>query len=129
MPSSLDRFLKHSTGISRKGALGRVFGVSRESWRLTDDPKAVQPDTEAIASGRTASEAADLARQLAAGYPRRGFHKPSGSWWAADDIHFHRFVVHAGRRRPSLALLLVSGAAGLAAFTLLGRRRRPPAGP
>lgn len=125
MPKSLNRFLRHSTGLSKKASLGRVFNVTRETWRLTDDPSAVAPQTELLVTRRSASDAADLARDAAEAYSRHGFHKPSGAWWAADDERFHRFVVHAGRRGGTTVLLLVSGLAGLAALTLARRRSHP----
>jgi hypothetical protein len=130
MPNPHDRFLRHSAGISKTAALGRVFNVSRETWRLTDDPKAVRPRTEVLVTRRTASDAADIAREAAEAYSRHGFHKPSGSWWAAEEALFHRFVVRAGRPGATTALVLVSGLAGLAglaAVALARRRRTPPA--
>ena len=119
MPNKTDRFLRQKTALSGKVALGRVFGVTRETWRLSDDPQVVPPQTETLSSRRTASDAADLARSAAAAHVQHGFHKPSGSWWGADDAQFHRFVIHAGRRHRTGALLLVSGFAGLAAVALL----------
>jgi hypothetical protein len=89
MPNPLHRFLRHSTGILEKGALGRIFNVTRETWRLDDDPKAVRPRREFLETRRTASDAADIAREAAVAYSRHGFHKPSGSWWAADEALFH----------------------------------------
>lgn len=124
MAHAFDRYLRHSTGISQKASLGRVFGVTRETWRLTDDPRKVAPASEVIVSRRTAADAADLARDAAAAFFRHGFHKPSGSWWAADDERFHRFVIHPGERRTKAALLVVTGLAGLVAVSLV-RRRRP----
>lgn len=125
MPNSLNRFLRHSAGISKKGALGRVFDVTRETWRLTDDPKAVRPQTEILVTRRTASDAADVARGAAEAFRRHGFHKPSGSWWAADEALFHRFVVRAGRQGATAALVLASGLAGLVVVALVRRRSTP----
>jgi hypothetical protein len=124
MSSSLHRFRRRPETIPRKATLGRVFNVTRETWKLADDPRGAQPWTELLVTGRTASEAADMAREAAKLYARHGFHKPSGSWWAADEAQFHRFVVHAGRRRATTALVLMSGLVGLAAVTLVQRRRR-----
>ena len=122
-PKSLNRFLRHRSGLSKTASLGRVFNVTRETWRLTDDPNAVAPQTELLVSRRSASDAADLAREAAETYRRHGFHKPSGAWWGADDDCFHRFMVHAGRQDATAALVLVSGLAGLAALALVRRRR------
>jgi len=125
MPQFADRFLHHRTQLSRKASLGRVFNVTRESWRLDDDPSVTPPRAELMVSDHTASEAADLARELAEAYSRHGFHKPSSSWWGADATHFHRFVVHAGpRRRNAATVVMVSGLLGIA--TLLVTRRRGP---
>jgi hypothetical protein len=128
MPKPVDRFLRRRTGISRKGAaLGRVFNVTRETWSLTDDPRATPPATELLVGRRTASDAADLARAAAKAFPRNGFHKPSGAWWGTDEALFHRFVVHSGRRKAAGAVLLWSGLAGLLALGLLSRRPRADA--
>jgi hypothetical protein len=125
MPRNPDRFLKHRSSIPRRGAaLGRVFSVTRETWRLSDDPQAVRPQTELVASRRTASDSADIARQAAEAFPRHGFHKPSASWWGADDEHFNRFVVHGGVRHATTALVVGAGLAGLAAVALFNRSRR-----
>ena len=124
MPKSVDRFLRRRTGISRKAAaLGRVFDVTRETWRLTDDPQIEPPTTDLLVSRRSASDAADLARAAAGALPRHGFHKPSGAWWGADDMLFHRFVVHAGPRKSGGAILVLSSLAGLIALGLLNQRR------
>jgi hypothetical protein len=122
MPNSHDRFLRHRTPISRSSSLGRVFNVTRETWELTADPRLVRPQTQLVVSGRTASDAADIAREAAEAFARHGFHKPSGSWWGASESAFHRFVVHAGRRGSTAALVLISGVAGLAAVVFTRRR-------
>ena len=125
MPKSVDRFLRHRTGVSRKGpALGRTFNVTRETWSLTDDPQVAPPVTELAVSRRTASDAADLARGAAEAFPRHGFHKPSGAWWGADEARFHRFVVHSVRQKTAAAVLLLSGLAGLLALGLARNRAR-----
>ena len=120
-----DHFLKHRSRLSRHAALGRVFNVTRESWRHDDDPKATRPQTVLLLSGLAASEAADLARARAEALPHHGFDKPSGSWWGADGEQFHRFVVHPGRRRShTVAVVAGSGlVAGLFAVALWGRHR------
>lgn len=123
MPHTPDRFLRHRTRLTRRAALGRVFNVTRETWRLTDDPSSVRPASERVVSGRTASEAADLAREMASAFARRGFHKPSSSWWGADETWFHRFVVHPGRRGREGALILGSALLGMVAVVVAGRRR------
>lgn len=128
MPRRFDSFLTQTTVISRKAALGRVVNVTRETWRLADDPQAVPPIAETLATGHTASEAADLARSAAMDLPRHGFHKPSGAWWGADETRFHRFVVHAGRRRSGAGVVVASGLLGLALAVFLrgrARHRRP----
>ncbi|HEX7885874.1 MAG TPA: hypothetical protein VF474_07845 [Phenylobacterium sp.] len=129
MPRRFDSFLTQTTVISRTAPLGRVVNVTQETWRLADDPQTVAPHAETLATGHTASEAADLARSAAMALPRHGFHKPSGAWWGADDTRFHRFVVHAGRRRRAAGVVVASGLVGLALAALLSRRRarrRPP---
>ena len=132
MATSLDRFLGPKAAIVPTQSLGRIFNVTRETWRLTDDPKTQAPDRELFVADRTASEAADLARDAAEQFARHGFHKPSGAWWAADGEYFHRFVVHTGRRdRPASLALTVLAIGGVAALGLvgLGLRRRKPGEP
>ena len=79
--------------------------------------------TETLASGRSAAEAADLAREIAAAYASHGFHKPSAAWWATEGGQFHRFVVAADRRRAAVPLLLGLGAAALAVAALRAATR------
>ena len=112
MRSPFDRFLRHSTVISKTGGLGRDFGVTRETWALSDDPAVKKPRREALATHRTASDAADLARNAAKANATHGFHQPSGAWWAADDRSFHRFVVHPDRHYGR-TVLIASGLLGL----------------
>ena len=107
--------------------MGRVFGVTRETWRLSDDPQKVAPQTEPVASRRSAADAADIAREAAAAFARHGFHKPSASWWAADETLFHRFVVHGGPRHGKTALIVGAGLAGIVAAVLVSRGRRAKA--
>ena len=126
MANPFDRFLRHSTVISRQGALGRDFAVTQETWALTDDPQVTKPKRVTLATRRTAADAADLAREEAKAYPKSGFHKPSRSWWGADDTLFHRFVVH-GERRYGAALLVASGLAGVA-IGVLSRQAKRKAG-
>ena len=124
MPGPLDRFLGHHTGISRRAALGRAFDVTCETWPLTADPRKVPPSAETLVTRKTASEAADFAREAAEALPWHGFHKPSGAWWGADETTFHRFVVHPRRRRRTAApILIASGLAGLLAVALVRRGR------
>ena len=124
MSSGPERFLPARTRLSQKAALGRVFNVTRETWRLSDDPQVTAPAAELIVSRHTASEAADLARAAAKSFPRNGYHKPSANWWGADDVHFHRFVVHAGRRRQAVSVAVASGLLGLAGLALWRRSVR-----
>lgn len=127
MPNPLNHFLRHGTGLSERASLGRTFDVTRESWRLSDDPNVVCPDTELLTSRQPASDAAELARKAAKSYPRHGFHKASGAWWGADDKGFHRFFMHAARPGASAAVFLMSGLAGtmaLAVASYRGRGRR-----
>ena len=128
MSASFDRFLNARHRQSRKTSLGRAFTVTRQSWRLTDDPRETEPEVEVMATRRTASEAADLAREAAWGFKRYGFHKPSGAWWGADGEMFHRFMVGPNARATAGALLAVA-LAGVAAVAISqrkagGRRRR-----
>ena len=120
MAESVDRFLRHRPRISTHAPLGRVFSVTQQSWALTDDPKKTPPTIEVLATGRSAAEAADVARASAATFNRHGFHKPSGAWWASEGGRFHRFVI-GNRGRASATLVagiglagVVAGAAGLA---------------
>lgn len=126
MPRDLARFLSHRPDPSKRPSLGRVFNVVCETWRLKDDPKATPPEVTIVATRRSAADAADIAREAAAGYRRRGFHKPSRAWWGADETLFHRYVVHGPKARPGLALLLLSGVAAAGALALANRRRAPP---
>lgn len=116
----------HGADASRRPALGRVFIVRRESWRLKDDPQAVKPEVEIVASRRTASDAADIARDAAFAFRRHGFDKATRAWWGADRTSFHRFRVEGPRPRPGLAIAVVSAVAGLAVLTVLGARRKSP---
>lgn len=129
MRNGPEHFLKHRSRLSRHADLGRVFNVTRESWRLRDDPKVTPAKVLALASGRSASEAADLARARAEALPQHGYDKPSGSWWGADDESFHRFVVHPGRRRGQAAAVLagsglVAGLVAVALWRRQGAKRR-----
>jgi len=119
-----DRFLRSQPHLHDGAALGRVFSVVQETWRLTDDPKKVKPEQAKLASRRTASDAADLAREAALAYDQHGFHKPSGAWWAADGELFHRFVVAAGRKKNAPGILVGVGLFALAAAAI-GTVMRP----
>lgn len=122
MPARADRFLGRRPVAPGRLALGRVFRVVQESWPLSADPKATPPVRAVVASDRSASDAADLARAAAEAFPRHGFHKPSRSWWGSDGEQFHRFAVRArGSRFSAVALGL--GAAGVTLLTLLRRRK------
>jgi hypothetical protein len=117
MSASFDRFLNARHRPSRKASLGRAFSVVRQSWRLTDDPQTVPPEVEVLATRRTASEAADLAREAAWSFKRYGFHKPSGAWWGADAENFHRFVIRVGAgakvRAGAVAAVTLAGVAAI----------------
>ena len=128
MTKSLDRFLGPKATVTTTRPLGRIFNVTRETWLLTDDPQQKPPRMELIIADHTASEAADLARDAAVEYPRHGFHKPSGAWWAADDEQFHRFMIHTGRRTapPSWPLVLALGGVAAIGMVGLGLRRKKP---
>ena len=126
MSRGLHRFLRHKTRSARRASLGRVYGVTQESWALSDDPRKTPPRAAPLATRRTAADAADIARERAVAFRRHGFHKPSRAWWGADETHFHRFLVHAPKGRPALALLAVSGLAAVAAIALMSKR--PPRG-
>jgi len=121
MSVSFDRFLNTRHRFSRKASLGRAFSVVRQSWLLTDDPRTIPPEVEVLATRRSASEAADLAREAAWTYKRYGFHKPSGAWWAADGEMFHRFMVGPNARATGGAILAVA-LAGLAAVAISQRK-------
>jgi len=121
MSASFDRFLNARHRQSRKTSLGRAFTVTRQSWRLSDDPRETPPDVEVMATKRSASEAADLARQAAWGFKRYGFHKPSGAWWGADAESFHRFLIRSDSAAAAGALAALT-LAGVAAFALSRRR-------
>ncbi|MBS0331615.1 MAG: hypothetical protein JSS35_02500 [Proteobacteria bacterium] len=109
-----DRFLARAPILEEGPSLGRVFAVVRESWLLSEDPRAVAPRSELLASRRTALEAADLARDAAEAFDRHGFHKPSGAWWAAEGERFHRFAVRP-QRPANPSLILGSGLVALGA--------------
>ncbi len=129
MTALLDRFLGSNATVATTRPLGRIFNVTRETWLLIEDPQKKPPRMELIIAARTASEAADLAREVAAEFPRHGFHKPSGAWWGADEERFHRFVVHTGRRTNAqswpLAVLALGGVAALGLVGLGLRRKKP----
>lgn len=119
-----DRFLSSRSRTGSGAPLGRVFSVVRQTWAISDDPKKIKPKDLALATRRTASDAADLARDAAAAFRSHGFHKPSGAWWASDGKQFHRFVVAADRRSRSVAVMLGLGLAALG-LTALGAVLRP----
>jgi hypothetical protein len=120
-----DRFLSSRSRTRPGAALGRVFSVVMQTWALSDDPKKTKPADVALSTGRTASDAADLARDAAGAFRSYGFHKPSGAWWGSDGKEFHRFVVTADRRRLGVPLVLGLGLAalGLTALRALLRPR------
>lgn len=119
-----DRFLSSRTRTRAGAPLGRVFSVVRQTWRITDDPRKTKPEELALATNRTAADAADLARDAAAAYATYGFHKSSGAWWAADDGLFHRFQVAPDRRGRPILIGLGITALGLAAIGAVLRSRQ-----
>ena len=123
MRDPLDRFLSHRRMPPSQSPLGRVYGVTRQSWPLDADPKRDPPERLVLASGRSAAEAADIARAEATALPRHGFHKPSGAWWAVEDGRFHRYVVAARPGRKTL-IALGAGMVGLGLFALSRTKRR-----
>lgn len=118
MTTDVDRFLVRAPILEEGPSLGRVFAVVRESWLLSEDPQAIAPRTELLASRRTALEAADLAHEAAEAFDRHGFHKPSGAWWASDGVRFHRFVVRA-QRPTTQGMIVGSGLAALGAVAVV----------
>jgi hypothetical protein len=88
------RFLRHRPSIPHSAPLGRVHGVVRQSWNLAADPARTAPEHRVIASRRSASDAADIARAQALALPQSGYPKPSRAWWGVEGDRFHRFVVH-----------------------------------
>jgi hypothetical protein len=101
--------------------LGRNRQVIRQTWRLDEDPATARPIEAILASGWTAADAADLAREVAEFFAEHGYDKSGGCWWARDDQQYHRFMVRARKpsRLPTIALTLGISAA----FALLATRR------
>ena len=125
-----DRFLSSRTRTRSGAPLGRIFSVVRQTWRTADDPKRTKPKEAALATHRTASDAADLARDAATAFRTHGFHKPSGAWWASEGEHVHRFLVAPDRPGRAGPVLVGVGVAALA-LTALGaalRSRRTDGG-
>ena len=108
------RFLSSRTRTRSGAPLGRIFSVIRQTWNIADDPRRTKPRESAVATHRTAADAADLARDAAAAFRSHGFHKPSGAWWGAEDEDFHRFLVAPDRERRGAPVLLGLGALALA---------------
>jgi hypothetical protein len=125
-PGPPPRARRRGTPFRRSQPLGRIYGVLQQSWKLSDDPRRTPAGVQWVLTESTAAEAADLARHLAHQFPSHGFHKPSGSWWGADDGRFHRFRVRIKRPRTPAGALLV--AAILGSGYLAWRHRRPGGG-
>jgi hypothetical protein len=123
MVNAFERFLKPRPSLPSKASLGRGVNVIRQTWRLTDDPRTDRPEIEVLATRRTASDAADVAREAALAFRRHGFHKPSGCWWGADEARFHRFSVRGQTPRATGAGIAVALAA-LATVAIIVRRPR-----
>jgi hypothetical protein len=115
MPKDIDRLLARAPILEEGPSLGRVFAVVRETWLLSEDPRAIAPRTELLASRRTALEAANLAREAAEAFDRHGFHKPSGAWWGSDGARLHRLAVRPNRS-PGPNMIVGSGLAALSAL-------------
>src|SRR5699024_6071264 len=62
--------------------LGRNRQVIRQTWRVDEDPRTARPIEATLASGWTAADAADLAREVAEFFVEHGYDKSSGCWWA-----------------------------------------------
>jgi hypothetical protein len=118
-----DRFLSSRTRTRSGAPLGRIFSVVRQTWRVADDPRRTKPQETALATHRTAADAADLARDAAA-FGTHGFHKPSGAWWASEGQDFHRFMVAPDRARRGAPVLLGLGVLALAVTALGAAARR-----
>ena len=116
-----DRFLNSRSRIQPYAPLGRVFSVVKETWRLKDDPKKVRPKVELLTAHRSASDAADFAREAAEDQPQHGFHKASGAWWGSDGQDFHRFAITTRRPAGWVAVVLPL-ALGVAATLVFSRR-------
>ena len=131
MSAAFERFLNARRPHARGASLGRAFTVVRQSWKLIDDPRTTAPEVEVLASRRTASEAADLAREAAWSYRRYGFHKPSGAWWGVEGENFHRFVIRPGGMVTggAVAAILVAGVAAFALSRRGASRAEPEATP
>lgn len=117
MRDPLDRFLSRRRMPPSQSPLGRVYGVTRQSWPLDADPRRDPPERLVLASGRSAAEAADIARAEATALQRHGFHKPSGAWWSVEDGQFHRYVVAPKAGRKTL-IALGAGVIGIGLFAL-----------
>jgi hypothetical protein len=120
------RFLSSRTRTRSGAPLGRVFSVVRQTWSITDDPRRTKPSESALATHRTAADAADLARDAATAFRSHGFHKPSGAWWAAEGADFHRFLVAPDRRRRAAPVILGLGALALAVTAVAAVARPKP---
>lgn len=131
MPNDIDRFLSQAPILVDGPSLGRIFAVERETWLLSEDPSVIAPRIDLFVSHRTALDAADAAREVAATYGTYGFHKPSGAWWASDRVRFHRFVVRPrppGRGGAMLGsgLMAVGALAALVVFKAIKMGRQRP---
>jgi hypothetical protein len=113
-------------GPPKRLVLGRNHCVLRQTWLASADPTTAQPAESLLASDRTASDAADLARQVAALFPQHGYEKVTRCWWAKDAENYHRFYVAEQKPRQSAMMLMlgVSAALSVAAIGGVARARK-----
>jgi hypothetical protein len=130
MPKDLDHFLARAPVLEEGPSLGRAFAVIRESWLLSEDPQAVAPRIDMMASRRTALNAADLSREAAEAFHHHGFHKASGAWWGSDGVRMHRFAVRPFKRAQiplvGSSFLALAAVTAITLVNIARKTRRPP---
>lgn len=116
---------RRRVGSSGRLVLGRNHCVLRQTWPAAADPQTALPSESLLASDRTASDAADLAREVAGLFPQHGYEKVTRCWWAKDAENYHRFYVSEQKKKASPIMLMVgvSAALGLAAMGGAARTR------
>lgn len=95
----------------------------RQTWPASADPQTAKPSESLLASDRTASDAADLAREVASLFPEHGFEKVTRCWWAKDQESYHRFYVSAQKKKAGPIMLMVGVSAALSLAALGGAAR------